>query len=151
MIFDLINLRKQIYGDCLRGISRHCRIGFSYTSKRKSRQKVSIFDKFPATHLHYKYHDLESCPALPGLAWLCPGQRRPVAGIQGIPPHVPMSQYIVNLAERKLHQNTTTTTTWFSWQTPSVGGFGRIHRTGAITTLSWPSSCLLYTSPSPRD
>ena len=37
----------------------------------------------------------------------CPAPRRPGAGIQGIPPHVPLSQYIVNLAERKLPQTTT--------------------------------------------
>ena len=30
--------------------------------------------------------------AMPGSARPCPGQRRPGAGIQGIPPHVPMSQ-----------------------------------------------------------
>ena len=61
----------------------------------------------------YYLPDLAPCPALPGSARPCPGQRRLGAGIQGIPPHVPMSQYIVNLAERKLPQTTTTTTTYY--------------------------------------
>ena len=67
-------------------------------------QKVSIFDEFPAPHLHYKYHDLEPCLALPGLAQESVDRE---LGSKVYPPHVPMSQYIVNLAERKLPQTTT--------------------------------------------
>ena len=36
--------------------------------------------------------DLDPCPVLPGFAQLCLVPRRPGAGIQGIPLHVPMSQ-----------------------------------------------------------
>ena len=38
----------------------------------------------------------------PGLARTCPGQRRPGAGIQGIPPHVPMSQSATRPLGRQL-------------------------------------------------
>ena len=47
---------------------------------------------FPAASSVCIYIDPESRPALPGFARFYPAERRPGAGIQGIPPHVPMSQ-----------------------------------------------------------
>ena len=65
--------------------------------------------QFPATNPYY-FCDLATRPDLPGFARTCPGQRRPGAGIQGIPPHVPMSQSATRLLGRQLAYRITTQT-----------------------------------------
>ena len=86
----------------------HCLSIVSQVLKKASKkyEKSSISGHVSPNHCC----DLEMRPALPGFARLCPGERRPGAGIQGIPPHVPMSQSATRPLGRQLAYQITTQT-----------------------------------------
>ena len=81
-------------------MSQHSNASFE-KSLQKAWKKFHFQSQFPNKE-HTIWIHAWFCSVLPGLARFCPAERRPGAGIQGIPPHVPMSQSATRPLGRQL-------------------------------------------------